>query len=135
VRSFALERLQRVRVLRRRERDRGDLLRFADLVLDPQTRQVYRGGRSIELTRTEFNLLELFLRNPGSVLARRLIFTRVWGFDFGAMSNSLNVYIGYLRRKTEAAGEVCPARAVIPKTGDIARILSEVFGNFSLTLR
>jgi two-component system response regulator MprA len=105
VRSFALERLQRVRVLRRRERDRGDLLRFADLVLDPQTRQVYRGGRSIELTRTEFNLLELFLRNPGSVLARRLIFTRVWGFDFGAMSNSLNVYIGYLRRKTEAAGE------------------------------
>jgi two-component system response regulator MprA len=105
VRSFALERLQRVRVLRRRERDRGDLLRFADLVLDPQTRQVYRGGRSIELTRTEFNLLELFLRNPGRVLARRLIFTRVWGFDFGAMSNSLNVYIGYLRRKTEAAGE------------------------------
>jgi two-component system response regulator MprA len=105
VRSFALERLQRVRVLRRRERDRGDLLRFADLVLDPQTRQVYRGGRSIALTRTEFNLLELFLRNPGRVLARRLIFTRVWGFDFGAMSNSLNVYIGYLRRKTEAAGE------------------------------
>jgi two-component system, OmpR family, response regulator MprA len=105
MRSFALDRLQRAGVLRRRERERGDILRFADLELDPRTRQVRRGDRSIELTRTEFNLLELFLRNPRRVLARRLIFTRVWGFDFGAMSNSLNVYIGYLRRKTEAAGE------------------------------
>ena len=104
MRTFALDRLQRVRVLARRDRDR-DVLRFADLELDPKTRQVRRGGRSIELTRTEFNLLELFLRNPRRVLARRLIFTRVCGFDFGAMSNSLNVYVGYLRRKTEAAGE------------------------------
>ena len=63
-----------------------------------------RGERPIELTRTEFQLLELFLRNPRQVLTRSLIFDRVWGYDFGPASNSLEVYVGYLRRKTEAAG-------------------------------
>ena len=77
-------------------------MRFADLELNPNTREVSRGGEAIELTRTEFNLLELFLRNPRQVLTRSVIFERVWGYDFGFASNSLDVYIGYLRRKTEA---------------------------------
>ena len=81
------------------------MLRFADLSLDPGTREVRRGNRSMELTRTEFLLLELLLRNARQVLPRELIFDRVWGYDFGANSNSLEVYIGYLRRKTEAGGE------------------------------
>jgi two-component system response regulator MprA len=81
------------------------VLRFADLSLDPATREVRRGDRRIELTRTEFHLLELFLRNPRQVLTRSLIFERVWGYDFGPSSNSLDVYVGYLRRKTEAGGE------------------------------
>jgi two-component system response regulator MprA len=105
---FALEELlARVRALLRRttEGDDGELLRFADLELDPGTREVRRGDRSIELTRTEFSLLELFLRNPRQVLTRSVIFERVWGYDFGFGSNSLDVYIGYLRRKTEATGE------------------------------
>ena len=68
-------------------------------------REVKRGGRPIELTRTEFSLLELFMRNPRQVLTRTIIFERVWGYDFGFGSNSLDVYIGYLRRKTEASGE------------------------------
>lgn len=85
----------------------GDgVLAFADLVLDVRTREVRRGRRSIELTRTEFQLLELFLRNPRQVLTRELIFERVWGFDFGPTSNTLSVYVGYLRRKIEADGEV-----------------------------
>ena len=105
---FALEELlARVRALLRRtsEGDEGELLQFADLELDPGTREVKRGERPIELTRTEFSLLELFLRNPRQVLTRSVIFERVWGYDFGFGSNSLDVYIGYLRRKTEAAGE------------------------------
>jgi two-component system response regulator MprA len=81
------------------------VLAFGDLVLDTRTRDVRRGRRLIELTRTEFQLLELFLRNPRQVLTRELIFERVWGFDFGPSSNTLSVYVGYLRRKTEAAGE------------------------------
>jgi two-component system response regulator MprA len=103
---FALqELLARVRALLRRSGgDEGDVLRFADLELDPSTREVRRGGEEIELTRTEFSLLELFLRNPRQVLTRSLIFERVWGYDFGAGSNSLDVYVGYLRRKTEAGG-------------------------------
>jgi two-component system, OmpR family, response regulator MprA len=104
---FALEELlARVRALLRRtgETD-GDVVRFADLELDPATREVTRGGRPIELTRTEFSLLELFMRNPRQVLTRTIIFERVWGYDFGYASNSLDVYIGYLRRKTEADGE------------------------------
>ena len=82
-----------------------EVLRFGDLSLDPGTREVRRGDRSMELTRTEFLLLELLLRNARQVLPRELIFDRVWGYDFGANSNSLEVYIGYLRRKTEAGGE------------------------------
>ena len=104
---FALEELlARVRALLRRTSEDGDeVLRFGDLELDPGTREVRRGDRQIELTRTEFSLLELFLRNPRQVLTRSVIFERVWGYDFGFGSNSLDVYIGYLRRKTEAAGE------------------------------
>jgi two-component system, OmpR family, response regulator MprA len=79
--------------------------RFADLDLDPVTRDVFRGARRIELTPIEFALLELFLRRPREVLRRSFIFEQVWGFDFGATSNALNVYIGYLRRKLEADGE------------------------------
>src|SRR5438874_1125092 len=73
--------------------------------LDPATREVNRDGELIELTRTEFSLLELFMLNPRQVLTRSLIFERVWGYDFGLSSNSLDVYIGYLRRKTEAGGK------------------------------
>jgi two-component system response regulator MprA len=103
---FALqELLARIRALLRRSgADEEGVLRFADLELDPRTREVRRGGEELELTRTEFSLLELFLRNPRQVLTRSLIFERVWGYDFGAASNSLDVYIGYLRRKTEAGG-------------------------------
>ena len=104
---FALEELlARVRALLRRTGDgSGQLLRFDDLELDPGTREVRRGGERIELTRTEFSLLELFMLNPRQVLTRSLIFERVWGYDFGFASNSLDVYIGYLRRKTEAGGK------------------------------
>jgi two-component system response regulator MprA len=104
---FALEELlARVRALLRRTGDgAGETLRFADLELDPGTREVTRGDERIELTRTEFSLLELFLLNPRQVLTRSLIFERVWGYDFGFASNSLDVYIGYLRRKTEAGGK------------------------------
>jgi two-component system response regulator MprA len=107
---FALdELLARVRALLRRTADEegesADVIRFADLELDPATREVTRSGRPIELTRTEFTLLEFFMRNPRQVLTRTIIFERVWGYDFGYASNSLDVYIGYLRRKTEAEGE------------------------------
>ena len=105
---FALEELlARVRALLRRaaDIDGGEMLMFADVTLDLGTREVRRSGRLIELTRTEFALLELFLRNPRQVLTRSIIFERVWGYDFGFASNSLDVYIGYLRRKTEAGGE------------------------------
>jgi two-component system response regulator MprA len=102
---FALaELLARLRALLRRAGngdEAGDVLRFSDLELDLGTREVRRGQRPIELTRTEFALLELFLRNPRQVLTRSIIFERVWGYDFGPTSNSLDVYIGYLRRKTE----------------------------------
>jgi two-component system response regulator MprA len=103
---FALqELLARIRALLRRSgADEEGVLRFGDLELDPKTREVRRGGDELELTRTEFSLLELFLRNPRQVLTRSLIFERVWGYDFGAASNSLDVYVGYLRRKTEAGG-------------------------------
>jgi two-component system, OmpR family, response regulator MprA len=74
-------------------------------VLDPDAREVRRGRRPIELSRTEFSLLQLFLEHPRQVLTRSQLFERVWGYDFGATSNALGVYIGYLRRKTEAAGE------------------------------
>jgi two-component system response regulator MprA len=108
VKPFALEELlARIRALLRRSAPLSDdeVLRFADLSLDPGTREVRRGARHIELTRTEFLLLELLLRNARQVLPREVIFDRVWGYDFGANSNSLEVYIGYLRRKTEADNE------------------------------
>jgi two-component system response regulator MprA len=107
VKPFALEELlARVRALLRRGSATVDgVLRFADLELDPQTREVRRNGDRIELTRTEFNLLELFMLNARQVLTRSIIFERVWGYDFGFASNSLDVYIGYLRRKTEAGGK------------------------------
>jgi two-component system, OmpR family, response regulator MprA len=104
---FALEELvARLRaLLRRTSVGSNEVLRFADLELDPGTREVRRGGEPIELTRTEFALLELFLLNPRQVLTRSIIFERVWGYDFGFASNSLDVYIGYLRRKTETGGK------------------------------
>jgi two-component system, OmpR family, response regulator MprA len=102
---FALaELLARLRALLRRAGngdEASDVLRFSDLELDLGTREVRRGEHDIDLTRTEFALLELFLRNPRQVLTRSIIFERVWGYDFGPTSNSLDVYIGYLRRKTE----------------------------------
>ena len=106
VKPFALEELlARLRALLRRSAGGDGELAFADLTLDPGTREVRRGDRTIELTRTEFHLLELFLRNPRQVLPRSLIYERVWGYDFGRSSNALEVYIGYLRRKTETEGE------------------------------
>jgi two-component system, OmpR family, response regulator MprA len=108
VKPFALdELLARVRALLRRSAPDGgqQLLRFSDVTLDEVSREVRRGTRPIELTRTEFLLLELFLNNPRRVLTREIILDRVWGFDFGPESNSLEVYIGYLRKKMEAGGE------------------------------
>ncbi len=105
---FAREELiARLRALLRRTGWEGQeqVLRFEDLELDPVAHEVRRDGRALELTRTEFLLLELLMRHPRQVLTRASIFDRVWGYDFGPSSNSLEVYIGYLRRKTEAAGE------------------------------
>jgi two-component system, OmpR family, response regulator MprA len=108
VKPFALdELLARIRALLRRSTPNADErpLTFADLTLDPITHEVRRADRRIELTRTEYLLLELFLLNPRRVLTREVIFDRVWGYDFGPTSNALEVYVGYLRRKTEADHE------------------------------
>jgi two-component system response regulator MprA len=108
VKPFAHEELiARLRALLRRTGWEGQdtMLRFEDLELDPAAHEAHRGGRLLELTRTEFLLLELLMRHPRQVLTRATIFDRVWGYDFGPASNSLEVYIGYLRRKTEADGE------------------------------
>ncbi len=107
VKPFALDELfARLRaLLRRGASEEEEKLVFGDLELDTRTREVVRDGESIELTRTEFQLLELFLRNPRQVLTRSVIYERVWGYDFGFGSNSLDVYVGYLRRKTEAGGQ------------------------------
>ena len=107
---FALEELlARLRALLRRTgpEDAGDgaVLTFADLTLDPSTREVQRGNRPISLTRTEFSLLEMLIANPRLVLTRSRILEEVWGFDFPTSGNALEVYVGYLRRKTEAEGE------------------------------
>ena len=107
---FALqELLARLRALLRRAVPRDDdldeTIGFADLSMDIATREVKRGDRSIELTRTEFTLLEMFLRRPRRVLERSFILEEVWGYDFPTTANSLEVYVGYLRRKTEAEGE------------------------------
>jgi two-component system response regulator MprA len=108
VKPFALEELlARVRALLRRAGDAATEwpLTFADLKLDPVTYEVTRGDRQLELTRTEHLLLETFLQHPRRVLSREWIFESVWEYDFGPRSKALDVYIGYLRRKTEAAGE------------------------------
>jgi two-component system response regulator MprA len=105
---FAREELiARLRALLRRTGWEGDdeVLRFEELELDPRAHEAHRGDRLLELTRTEFLLLELLMNHPRQVLTRSTIFDRVWGYDFGPSSNSLEVYVGYLRRKTEAAGE------------------------------
>jgi two-component system response regulator MprA len=108
VKPFALRELQaRLRALLRRtgEAAGDEVLKFEDLVLDPAAHEVHRGERQVDLTKTEFLLLELFLRHPRQVLTRSQIFEQVWGYDFGPTSNALGVYMGYLRRKTEAGGE------------------------------
>jgi two-component system, OmpR family, response regulator MprA len=108
VKPFALdELLARLRALLRRSgvSESVETLRVADLVLDPSARTVLRGDRRLDLTKTEFDLLELLVYNAGIVLTREVIFERIWGYDFETSSNSLDVYIGYLRRKLEAAGE------------------------------
>jgi two-component system response regulator MprA len=107
VKPFALaELVARLRALLRRRSDgAGKTLRFQDLSLDLGTREATRGERSFSLTRIEFDLLELLLRNPRQVLSRELILDRVWGYSFDSTTNSLAVYVGYLRRKTEAGGE------------------------------
>ncbi|QGV79836.1 response regulator transcription factor [Streptomyces ficellus] len=115
VKPFELDELfARIRALLRRssyaaasggEPPEGDALVFGDLRMDLATREVTRGGRPVELTRTEFTLLEMFLSHPRQVLTREQILKAVWGFDFEPSSNSLDVYVMYLRRKTEAAGE------------------------------
>jgi two-component system response regulator MprA len=87
------------------EDDDIEVLSFADLSMDIATREVRRGARAMELTRTEFTLLEMFLRRPRRVLERSFILEEVWGYDFPTTANSLEVYVGYLRRKTEADGE------------------------------
>jgi two-component system response regulator MprA len=101
------ELLARIRALLRRSRWAGEpetVLRIDDLTLDPRAHEVRRGDRILELTRTEFVLLELFLRHPGQVLTREQIFETVWDYDFGPTSNALQVYVGYLRRKLEQDG-------------------------------
>jgi two-component system response regulator MprA len=108
VKPFALdELLARLRALLRRSNgsDADGQLSYADLTLDPATREVRRGDRPVELTKTEFALLEHLLSHPRLVLTRSQLFEAVWGYDFGPRSNSLEVYIGYLRRKTEEGGE------------------------------
>ena len=116
VKPFALqELLARLRALLRRsvlttppgpsEPASDDWLTFADVRLNPTTREVWRGDRALRLTRTEFAILEAFLRHPRQVLTRAALFEQVWGYDFGESSNSIHVYLGYLRRKLEAEGE------------------------------
>jgi two-component system response regulator MprA len=125
VKPFALEELlARIRALLRRTVPNADEkpLAFSDLVLDPVTHEVRRGDRPIELTRTEYLLLELFLLNPKRVLTREVIFDRVWGYDFGPTSNALEVYVGYLRRKTEAGD----APRLIHTVRGVGYVLKEV---------
>ncbi|MGZ8765124.1 MAG: response regulator transcription factor [Acidimicrobiia bacterium] len=108
VKPFSLdELLARLRALLRRTSVTGssELLEVADLTLDPMCRTATRGQRPLELTKTEFDLLELLMLNAGIVLERDTIYERIWGFDFETNSRSLDVYVGYLRRKTEATGE------------------------------
>ncbi|WP_106320605.1 response regulator transcription factor [Actinoplanes italicus] len=114
VKPFALqELLARIRALLRRSalvstaggEPSEDLLTFADVRMNTATREVWRGERALKLTRTEFGILEAFLRHPRQVLSRTALFEQVWGYDFGEQSNSLHVYLGYLRRKLESDGD------------------------------
>jgi two-component system response regulator MprA len=107
VKPFALEELlARLRaLLRRRFEGEEGVLRFGELTLDLASREAHRGSRAFALTRIEFDLLEMFLRHPRQVLTREVLLNRVWGFDFDSGTNSLAVYVGYLRRKTESGGE------------------------------
>ena len=107
VKPFAFdELLARIRaLLRRAAPSQPEVFRFADLTLDTGTRQAFRGERAIELTAKEYELLELFMRHPRQVLTREVIFDRVWGYDFGGESNIIEVYVRYLRQKTEAGSE------------------------------
>jgi two-component system, OmpR family, response regulator MprA len=108
VKPYDVRELQaRLKAIMRRHLDGADgrVLRFEELELDPDAHAARIGGRTIDLTRTEFQLLELFLLNPRRVLSSELIYDRVWGYDFGPSGNALRVYIGYLRRKLEAEGE------------------------------
>jgi two-component system, OmpR family, response regulator MprA len=113
---FALqELLARLRALLRRvgpTEDSEEVLTFADLTMNLATREVTRGDRRIDLTRTEFALMEMFLRRPRRVLERSFILEEVWGYDFPTTANSLEVYVGYLRRKTEAPGEYDEPRLI-----------------------
>jgi two-component system response regulator MprA len=129
VKPFALEELfARLRALLRRNTNQeptdateNATITFGDLSLNPVTRDVRRGSNELQLTRTEFSLLELLLRHPRQVLTREVIFDRVWGYDFGANSNSLEVYVGYLRRKTEVDG----AARVIHTVRGVGYVLRE----------
>ena len=106
IKPFALEELlARVRaLLRRRGQGEATTLEIGDLVMDAQARQVWRGQRPITLTAKEFELLELFLRHPGQVLTREVIYEHIWGYDFGGESNIIEVYVRYLRTKLEEGG-------------------------------
>jgi two-component system response regulator MprA len=107
VKPFALDEvLARLRALLRRAKpETPEVLTFADLRLDTGTHQAFRGERAIELTAKEYELLELFLQHPRQVLTREVIYDRVWGYDFGGESNIIEVYVRYLRQKTELDGE------------------------------
>jgi two-component system response regulator MprA len=106
IKPFALAELRaRLRALLRRNGASTEQLRYSDVVLDLAAARVTRGGREVSLTRTEYLLMELFLRNPGRVLSHSQIFQAVWGYDFGPRSNNLWVYVSYLRTKLEAGGE------------------------------
>jgi two-component system response regulator MprA len=107
VKPFALDEvLARLRALLRRAKSEApEILSFADLRLDTGTHQAFRGERPIDLTAKEYELLELFLQHPRQVLTREVIYDRVWGYDFGGESNIIEVYVRYLRQKTEASGE------------------------------
>ncbi len=106
VKPFALEELlARLRaLLRRSSRSVAEVIKVGDLSIDTGSRQVHRGDTILDLTKTEFDLLELLMSNPGIVIDRDTIYDRIWGYDFATSSNSLDVYIGYLRRKTEVNG-------------------------------
>jgi two-component system response regulator MprA len=124
VKPYDVRELQaRLRAIMRRHIDGGDgrVLRFAELELDPDLHAARVGDRVIDLTRTEYQLLELLLLNPRRVLSSELIYDRVWGYDFGRSGNALRVYIGYLRRKLEAGGE----RRLIQTVHGVGYILRE----------